>query len=71
MMDWSSKAGMPVFHGNLGEDPDEHLAQFERFYLATSKGGADQFPRHFQGSLAGSAAGWYRELDPEFKNDWT
>lgn len=71
MAGWNGKGGMPEFHGNLGEDPDEHPAQFERFCLASSKGGADQFPRRFQGSLAGSVEGWFKELAADIRTDWT
>lgn len=39
--------GMPLFNGNFGESPDDHVTHFERYCLALSKEGPEQFPRRF------------------------
>lgn len=61
---------MPLFEGNWGESPDDHLQQFERYCLSNFKGGSNQFTVKFQGSLMASAKEWYHNLTPEQKVDW-
>lgn len=61
---------MLLFNRHFGEDPDDHVMRFQRYCLVTSKGGPEQFPRRFQGLLAGCTEGWYNALDAKDRADW-